>query len=248
MNHAEDATAALVIVGNEVLSAKVTDENTPFLLARLRALGVVTRSVRVVPDEAPLMIAAYRAACAAHTWVFSTGGVGPTHDDITMDAAAAAFGQVTAPRTELANLLKEVLGDRLTAAHLKMARVPEGAELVWEEGLRFPVVRLENLFIFPGAPGLLRKKFLAIEHRFRQRPIHLARLYLQGDEAEIAGLLERAEAGAADVQIGSYPVWGLGDHDIQVTFEGRDLTELRRVFAGVTAGLPAGYLVRKDEA
>lgn len=241
----DPSTASLVIVGNEVLSAKVEDCNTPFLLERLRALGTPVRAVRIVPDEQDVMVATYRAASAEATWVFSTGGVGPTHDDITMEAVAVAFDQEVAEHPELADGIRKFFGDRTTPAHLKMAQLPVGAVVHWQEGLNFPVVQVENVFVFPGAPGLMRKKFLAIEERFRQAPIHLRRLYLLGDEANFAALLGDTEAAHEKLQIGSYPIWGEDDHSVVVTIESSLEATADAAAAAIVRGLPDGALVRR---
>lgn len=244
-NPADPSTASLVIVGNEVLSAKVQDVNTPFLLERLRALGTPVRSVRIVPDEQPMMVDAYRAASAEATWVFSTGGVGPTHDDITMEAVAAAFDQDLVENPELAAGIREFFGDATTPAHLRMARLPANAQLTFEPGLNFPVVQVENVFVFPGAPGLMRKKFLAIEERFRQAPIHLRRLYLLGDEATFAALLGATEAAHDRLQVGSYPIWGSEDHTVVVTVESSCEATADAAADAIAQGLPEGALVRR---
>ncbi len=238
-------TAALVVVGNEVLSAKVRDENTPFLLDRLRRLGVRAVKVTVVPDEREVLVATYREAVRSATWVFSTGGVGPTHDDVTMGAVAEAFGRPIRIDPELERLIREHFGASVNEHHLKMAALPEGAELEWGKGLRLPVVRIENLWIFPGSPGLVRSKFLGIEERFRQAPFFLRRLQLDVDEPEIAGLLAEAEASEAGISIGSYPVHGLFDHKVEVTVEGKDEAAVLRVTGRIRSGLPEGVLLRE---
>lgn len=244
-NLPDPSTASLVIVGNEVLSAKVQDVNTPFLLERLRALGTPVRAVRIVPDERPLMIAAYRAASAEATWVFSTGGVGPTHDDITMDAVAAAFEQDLVEHPKLAAGIRKFFGERVTPAHMKMACLPVGAQVHWQEGLTFPVVQVENIFVFPGAPGLMRKKFLAIESQFQQAAIHLRKLYLLGDEATFAELLGSTEAAHEKLQVGSYPIWGDEDHSVIVTVESTSEQIADEAADAIARGLPDGALVRR---
>lgn len=238
-----EPTASLVIVGNEILTCKVQDQNTPFLLERLRALGVPVVGVTVVPDVPARMVRAYRWACAEATWVFSTGGVGPTHDDVTMEAVAETFGRGLYEEPELAGVIRDFFKDRCTPAHLKMARLPEGCELVWGEGLRFPVVRVENLFVFPGQPGLMRAKFLGIEERFRCTPFELRRIYLKADEGQIAALLEAAEGDHPGVQVGSYPVFGTFDHNVLITVEGRDLAQVEAAARRISEGVPTEWLI-----
>ncbi len=129
-------TAALVIIGNEVLSAKVVDENGPWLLGELRSLGVEVRRVETVPDEIPLIVESVQRACAAAAHVFTSGGIGPTHDDVTIAALARAFDRrvVTDPRSlELLQAkIEGKSGRRMNAAQRRLAEVPEGAQLLWD--------------------------------------------------------------------------------------------------------------------
>ena len=164
------STAAIVVIGNEVLSAKVTDENGPFLTRELRALGVEVRRIETVPDEVPLIVDAVNRARAAARWVFTSGGIGPTHDDVTMAAIAAAFGRriVTDPRS--LSLLEEKFGERLNPALRRLAEVPEGATLVWNEQSLFPVVTVEQVVILPGVPALLREGFGWLREKLRAPP------------------------------------------------------------------------------
>ena len=154
-------TVRLVIIGNEVLSGKVADANTPWLLGRLRQIGAVCTGVRIVPDEEPLVAKVVREDAAAADFVITTGGVGPTHDDITMAAIAQGFGVGVIEHETLLDLLRAYIGEELTEHQRRLARVPEGAELV--EGGTFPSVRLHNIFILPGVPALVRRKFEQIE-------------------------------------------------------------------------------------
>lgn len=239
-------TASILVIGNEVLSNKVEDVNTPFLLEKLRKLGVRVQEVRILPDQPEVLVAAMREAKARSTWVFTTGGVGPTHDDITMDAVAAACECALVDHPVLVELLETLLGDRLQDGHRKMARIPAKAELIFENGARFPVVQVENMFVFPGAPGLMRAKFQQIEERFRASPFHLAKIYLKGDEASYAALLEEAEAAIAGIEIGSYPIYGNPGHDIVVTIEARDPEEVQATLKRLLEGIPNEALVRSE--
>ncbi|HYB73765.1 MAG TPA: competence/damage-inducible protein A, partial [Candidatus Sulfotelmatobacter sp.] len=163
-------TAGLVIIGNEILSGKVQDANAPFFALALRELGVDLRRIAVVPDDVVVIAAEVRAFSRAFDVVCTSGGVGPTHDDVTIEAVAHAFGRRVVRDPGLERVLREFYRNRVTQAHLKMAEVPEGAELVGRETLLFPVIACRNVYIFPGIPEILRQKFHAIQERFRDTP------------------------------------------------------------------------------
>jgi len=211
-------TAAVVIIGNEILSGKFADENGPFFIRRLRELGVRLERLVVVPDV-PETIGREVAACsAAYDLVFTTGGVGPTHDDITMESIAAGFGVDCPLHPELEALLRRKLGERANAAALRMALAPQGSELLWDADM-FPTVRFRNVYILPGVPPIMRAKFDAMAHRFQGAPVHTARLRTAQRESEIAAVLEAAVEGFA-VEIGSYPRMEATPRHVIVTIEG----------------------------
>src|ERR1035437_2294400 len=163
-------TAAIIVIGDEVLSGKVEELNARFLVRELRALGVAVRRIEVVPDVREDIAAAVRAASAAHDHVFTTGGIGPTHDDVTIAAIALAFAVPVVRGEALAALIGEVSGDRFYERDLRMADVPEGADLISGEGSHhscWPVIAMRNVYILPGVPSILQRKFAAIRGRFQ---------------------------------------------------------------------------------
>ncbi|MFM8408750.1 MAG: molybdopterin-binding protein, partial [Alphaproteobacteria bacterium] len=133
-------TAGIVVIGNEILSGKVVDTNSPYMASELRALGVELRRVTTIPDELDVIGDTVREFSGAFDVVFTSGGVGPTHDDVTIEGIARGFGRAVVRHPELEAGLRKYLGDRLNAAHLKMAEVPEGAELVPDTNLGFPTI------------------------------------------------------------------------------------------------------------
>ena len=239
-------TAAIVVIGNEVLSAKVVDENGPWLLHELRTLGVEVRRVETVPDEIPLIIDAVKRACAAAEHVFTSGGIGPTHDDVTIAALAQAFDRkvVTDPRS--LELLEKKFAGRVNPAVRRLAEVPEGATLAWNEESLFPTITLESCVILPGVPSLFKLGFTTIRERFRAGPIHSSAVYLSLGESRIAEHLDATVAQFPSVGIGSYPRFDDADHRVKVTFDGRDpalVDAARRFFV---TRLPAGAVVREE--
>jgi len=185
----DDLSAALVVIGNEILSGKVTDTNTPFLARELRCLGVSLERVVVIPDDVEQIAADVAAFSRRYDVVFTSGGVGPTHDDITMDGVAAAFGRPLVEHGELRRAIESFVGNRVNAAHLKMAQIPEGAELIVDDKLAFPTVLVENVYILPGIPELFQAKVISLRDRFRTRPYYLRQVLVRDNETLIAEFL-----------------------------------------------------------
>lgn len=220
-------TAGLLMIGNELLSGQVEDANSPFLCRELRKLGVDTRRVSVVPDESSAIGREVRALAESFSWVFTSGGIGPTHDDITIEAVAEAFGIELIVHAEIEAALRAHYAARLTTDHLRMAKVPQGAEILPIEGHHFPQVRFRNIFIFPGIPELLRYRFGVLRERFRAQPVYMHEIYLRADEGIVAACLRKTEAEAQGVLIGSYPSFGNHAHTLKLSLEGRDATHVR---------------------
>jgi FAD synthetase len=239
-------TAGLVIIGNEILTGKVEDANTPFLARTLRDLGVDLRRITVVPDEVEVIAAEVRAFSRAFDFVFTSGGVGPTHDDVTIEAVARAFGRAVAREPGLEGLLRQYYGHRLTNAHLKMAEVPEGAELVGQDTLPFPVIALRNVYIFPGIPEILRQKFRAIQERFRDTPFHLRRVYVDMDEGDLADGLNALLREFPSLQLGSYPELNAPGYKVKVTIEAKDRGPVDAAVARLKDLLPDRAIVRVE--
>lgn len=220
------ATAAGIIIGDEILSGKFADENGPYLIRRLRELGVDLRRLSTISDDRDV-IAAEVARCSAEVdHVFTTGGVGPTHDDVTLEAVARAFGVEAVPAQPLVDLLAAA---GLDDPHsLRMATVPEGTDLLWEADATFPVLRMRNVFVFPGVPKLFRAKFELIAYRLGGAPVFTEQLFTSERETAIAGRLQQVQDDHPDVDIGSYPRVGETAFRVIVTLESRDADALAR--------------------
>ncbi len=215
-------TATVLIIGDEILSGKYADENSPYLIRRLREMGVRLCRIQVLPDDPEVIAEAVRQALAQVDWVFTTGGVGPTHDDRTMEAIARAFGLRLEPRPELVAVIEGHFKDRATDAALRMAQVPEGAELWWDGDVRFPLVVVRGVHIFPGVPSLLRLKFEAAAARWQGTPVSTDRLVTGEQEVAIAARLDHAQRRWPQVDIGSYPRLDEQPRHVVVTIEGID--------------------------
>ncbi len=233
----------VAIIGNEILSGKYADENTPWLARRLRELGADLLRVAVVPDTLGDIAAEVAAQAARYDVVLTTGGVGPTHDDITFAGVAQAFAVPLHHHPELVAVLRTRMGDACNAAALRMAEVPEGSTLWWDGGVRFPTVVCRNVAIFPGVPSLLRLKFDKVAHRFAGTPYGLVRLRTEATESAIAERLTAAQDRHPTVTIGSYPRLDEVPVHVVLTLESRDAAALEAcaeelVAAGVGERLP----------
>ncbi|ACL65555.1 molybdopterin binding domain protein [Anaeromyxobacter dehalogenans 2CP-1] len=243
-------TAALVVVGNEVLSAKVQDENGPFTARRLRELGVELVTIRTVRDRVDEVSAAVLALCRQVDWVFTSGGVGPTHDDITVRAVAEALGRPMHRSPALVETIRALHrrghpGAEPPEAALRMADVPEGTRLLGDEG--YPTLALENVVMLPGVPQFYRHQFERIAHLLQAPPFRLACVYLSAGEGEIAPALDAVAAAHPAVEIGSYPRFDAGaDHRVKVTLEAKDAARVEAALRALLAALPAGSVLRTE--
>lgn len=241
------ATAALVIIGNELLSGKVTDSNANFFIKHLRECGVAVKIVVTLPDEIPV-IAEYiaQASNGSYDYVFTSGGVGPTHDDVTMEGIAKGLGVKLVRNTHFEKLISDFYKEKINDHLLKMADVPEGAEMIPAPGLFVPVVKVKNVYILPGDPALLEKKFLSLKETFRCAPFHLKRIYTWKQEGDIAQLMYDAEKLYPDVAIGSYPLFGNSSYNVQVTLESKNIDHLNKAFSLFLEHIPEKDIVKVE--
>jgi molybdenum cofactor synthesis domain-containing protein len=241
-------TAAIVIIGDEILTGKFADENGTFLIGELRALGVDLRRISVVPDDAADIAEAVLRDSARCDHVFTSGGVGPTHDDITIASIARAFGVGVARHPELEAKVRAYWGDRLQPANLRLADLPEGSELVYGKDQVWPVVCFKNVYILPGVPALFRRKFVDIRDRFRTEPVTTARLYVDADEGELAPHLDAVVAAHPAVRVGSYPRFSERAFRVMLTLESVDGAAVAAAFDALAARLGALVVKREEPA
>jgi len=233
-----EPTAAVLVIGDEVLSGRVTDLNTLYLCRRLTELGVAVKRVVMLPDDVPA-IAAEVAACAPHyTHVVTSGGVGPTHDDVTMGAVAEGLGRPLIRHPEALAVIRGFYGEGMRDAALRMADLPEGADLITRPGLRFPVIRVQNVWVFPGSPHLLKSKFEAVRDHFASTPFVTGTLHLDAGEPEVAPFLEEVQARFPDVAIGSYPQEPGVAVRLVLTARSKDPERVEAALQAMERGLP----------
>jgi FAD synthetase len=209
--------AEVVIIGNEILSGKVPDDNGPFLVRELRELGVRLERITVIPDHVPTIATTIAEASRRAVFVITTGGVGPTLDDLTFEGVAAAFQVPLRRFDEMAAIIAAFFKEKTAEAHMKMAQLPAESELVFSEGLLFPVVRVRNVYVFPGSTELLRKKFL-----------------------------DRVHAAVPTVGIGSYPLLETSRYAVQITLESKDRNEVEKALQLLLSLLDPASIVRVD--
>jgi molybdenum cofactor synthesis domain-containing protein len=238
-----DRSAGLIVVGNEILSGKVVDTNAPFLARELRALGVELRRIVTIPDELDEIAAAVADFHARYDWVFTSGGVGPTHDDVTIAGIARGLGRPVVRHPMIEGKLREFYGDQANAARLKMADVPDGAELIIDRKLGFPTVKCENVYILPGIPQLFEQKFLSLRDRFATEPYVLRVVYTSAGEGSIAEHLDATLAAFPDLLLGSYPKLGDSDYAVKLTLESKDASYVARALDHLLSLLPADSVV-----
>jgi molybdenum cofactor synthesis domain-containing protein len=234
-------TAAALIIGNEILSGKTPESNLVALARTLRALGVLLRRAVVVADDIDVIAREVVDLSRSHDLVFTSGGVGPTHDDVTTEAVARAFGVGVVASPAMEALLREYYGEHCTEAHLRMALVPAGAELLTYGESRWPVVVMKNVWLLPGIPEVFRMKIPIIRDRLSGgRPFVSRAVYTRMDEGDLKPLLDRVVEGHPGVEVGSYPKWCDPDCLTMLTFDGRDEGAVSKAVDAFVALLPAG--------
>lgn len=237
--------AAFLVIGNEILTGKVVEENVPFLARELFRMGITLARIVVCADDEAIIASDLRALRAGHDIVFTSGGVGPTHDDVTIPAVARSFERRLVRDPALEKRIRDHFGDRTTEGHLRMAEMPEGGELVQSEKMSWPVLRVENVWVLPGVPQIFRMKFELVASRLQHGAPFLTRaIYTRCDEGEIAALLADVEARFSGVAIGSYPRIGDPDYSVKVTVDGRDASAVDGALDALAAALPADRIVR----
>jgi FAD synthetase len=239
-------TAGIILIGNEILSGKVVDANASYLCRELRALGVDVRRISVIPDEVELIASEVAQQSRTFDTVFTSGGVGPTHDDVTIEGVARALGVAVVRHPRLVQLIEGFAKGRLNEARLKMAEVPEGAELTAGEALTFPAVVVRNIYVLPGVPEIFRQKFQALKERFRDSPFHLRSVFVSIPEGTLADHLNELLRQHPELILGSYPEFFNPEYKVKVTLESKDRSYVERALDDLLGRLPDGAVVRVE--
>lgn len=214
--------AAIIIIGNEILSGKVTDINTPFLANELFKLGIRLKRVVIIPDTVEDIADEIKYCKGRYHFIFTSGGMGPTHDDVTLEGLAKGINRKLLSDPVLEKCIESYYKEP-TDIHFRLAMVPEGTTILLDEKLVMPVIHFENIYVFPGIPKLLQKQFNFLKDRFQGEPIHHLVLDLNVEEVRIARFLEELLKEFPGVEIGSYPVIEDKKFYVHLTFCSRNL-------------------------
>lgn len=239
-------TAGILVIGNEILSGKVADSNSHYLCRELRALGVDVERMVTIPDVVEVIASDVKTMSDSYDFVFTSGGIGPTHDDLTIDGVAAAFGIPVVHCQSIEDRIRRSTRGELNESLLKMARIPEGATLLDAGDMWFPLVIFRNVYILPGIPELMRKKFESARDRFRGVPFVLKKVYVKAHESDIASDLNGLLTEFPELMLGSYPRIHEHGSSVLLTLESRDPGLVQRALDSLLTRLPSG-IVRKVE-
>jgi molybdenum cofactor synthesis domain-containing protein len=246
----EPVTACLIIIGNEILSGRTVDANLAYIATRLGEIGIRMAEARVVPDDEAVIVEAVNACRARHAYVFTTGGIGPTHDDITAASVAKAFGRPFGRHPEAERrLLAYYPPERVNEARMSMADMPEGVELIDNPISVAPGFRIENVYILPGVPKIMQAMLDGLLPTLKGGARVLSRaITVLAPEGDVAA------AGLGDIQtrfpmleIGSYPFWRPEGPGTTIVFRGTERAPIDAAAAallGLAAGL--GAATRED--
>ncbi|NXW52912.1 FLAD1 synthase, partial [Nyctiprogne leucopyga] len=247
------ATAGIIVIGDEILKGHTQDTNSFFMCRRLRALGVRVARVSVVPDEVEAIASEVAAFASRFTYVLTSGGIGPTHDDVTFEAVAKAFGEKVTPHPELVALVHKFFGrTEEQCPEMKLARVPESSRLNYGTDQRtgglfkYPLVSVRNVYIFPGIPALLERALDGLAHLFRsdRTRFHSRTVYVAADEILITPVLDQADATfQGRVNLGSYPDWANNYYRVKLTLDSESEQELEEAHRFLMEKLPPGVVV-----
>jgi len=239
-------TAALVVIGDEILSGRTQDKNVSQVAVWLNQHGIRLAEVRIVPDDIERIAEAVNERRVVHDYLFTTGGIGPTHDDITVDAMAHAFGVPVVIHPEARGILENYYRDRpggLTEARLRMARVPEGAELLPNPSSGAPGVKMDNVYIMAGVPGITASMLEGLTGKLEGgKPIVSVTVGARAPESDVADMLRETEEANPGVAIGSYPFFREGRYGSNFVIRSEDGELARRTGEELSSKLrEAGY-------
>jgi molybdenum cofactor synthesis domain-containing protein len=240
-------SVAGLIIGNEVLTAKVVEANGALLTQRLRQRGLKLSLLMTVPDEVDVIVEAVELLRRRSQWLVTSGGVGPTHDDVTVRAVALALGRkvVRLPRMEA--LVKEHYGERATPEAMRLAEAPEGAELWDIPGHWYPVLTCDRVFMLPGVPMLFKAQLETVLERLPGFSVEMVCLYLDSREADIAPVLDAVALAMPDVALGSYPTFDPeAGYRVKLTVEHATKERVTQAVTRLEATLPAGSILRRE--
>lgn len=231
-------TAAILIIGNEILSGRTTDANLPHLAVKLNEAGVRLMEARVVADIEDEIVAAVQALSRKYDYLFTTGGIGPTHDDITASSIAKAFGRPFGRHAQAAAILEEFYGERVNEARMSMADMPEGVSLIDNPVSRAPGFLIENVYVMAGVPKIMAAMLDGILPDLKGgQKVHSLTVTAFKPESEMAATMAHIEKQFSSVEVGSYPFMQMGNPGTAIVLRGVDEDGLRQAAAALKSAL-----------
>ena len=250
-------SAGIIIIGDEILKGHTKDTNSHYLFKKLWSLGVKVGKVSVISDDVDEIAHEVRKFSSRYSVVITTGGIGPTHDDVTMQGIAKAFGEDLVLNDELVELISNSYQHEINSSHLKMARVPSSVKLAFGKDPSgkpscFPLISVHNVYVFPGVPKFLEKSFGLLEDILlisnREKRFLLRKIYLSVDETEIASILDEVcEKFKGIVHLGSYPDFCDQNFKVKLTVESASSKDLQEAWDCLLGKLPKDYVVKTEE-
>ena len=230
-------TAAILVIGDEILSADVPDQNTPFLSRRLWELGILVERIVVLGDRRDELAAEIRHLVGRYDFVLVAGGMGPTHDDVTREAVAEALDLPLEVHPVATELLAADYGERLTPAEAEMAMLPRGARILHGRGRLAYAFRAGKVFAFPGVPALLQDVFDVAAEELLSAPMYKETVWVRGKEGDFSEILRAIQGRHVTVGIGSYPVFAAGRYRCKLVVRARDRGALEAALGAIQSEL-----------
>lgn len=251
MNTSQNPTAAVIIIGNEILSGRTRDANLAFLGKRCDELGLRLQQARVIEDDQDVIVETINHCRKHFHYVFTTGGIGPTHDDITTAAVALAFGVRVERNPEAVAIMDSYYGPgMLNEARLKMADIPVGATLIQNPVSGAPGFQLDNVFVFPGVPSIMQAMFEGMVHLLvGGKPMMTVSIRTNLAEGVFAEKLTAIQQGFVDVSIGSYPIFRMGKPGVNLVMRSTEADSIERASRSITEMIKnlQGAILNPDE-
>ncbi len=230
------STVGVMLIGDEILSGSIKDRNSDYVIQRFTPIGYDVREIRVIPDDRSRIGGTARALSAEYQIVISSGGVGPTHDDITFEGIAEGFNVPLVESQRILSFLHERYGERMHDDLERMARVPDGADVLLEEiGSPWPVVRFRNVYVLPGLPRAFEDKIDRICASLTPNgTFHGGQVFLTADESDYVTWLNAFQLRHPELSVGSYPYWDQPEYQTKITIRGRDAASVAHALDELT--------------
>lgn len=238
--------AAAIVIGDEILSGKIRDTNGPFLIDTFRAMGIQLDRILTVRDEVEEIAWAVQACRGRFSPIITSGGIGPTHDDLTVEGVARGLARPVVLHPELEARVRDHYGEAMPEEALRLARVPEGASLLRTSETWFPVIAVEEIYLLPGIPKLFEAHLGVIAERYRGAPFHLRCVYLSVGETAIASVLDRICQKHPAVALGSYPQLVGAPYRVKLTLEAQSPEPVERALDDLLELLDAKAVLEVD--